>query len=109
MLDANKLATEMSSRGSKLADTQSAYKALEDAEKSILAEHTQRAKDSGAKSIAEAETIARRSEEYKTFLEEKAEARHAYLTAQINYETYKVYIEMLRSNQSFEKAQMGMV
>jgi hypothetical protein len=109
MLEANKLASEMASRGSKLADAQSAFKALEDSEKSVLAEYTQRAKDAGAKSMSEAETQARQSQEYKDFLEEKAEARHAFLTSQVSYDTYKVYIEMLRSNQSFEKAQMGMI
>lgn len=109
MLDANKLSHILSERGKTLASAQSSYKQLEDSEKSILAEYTQRAKHDGAKSIAEAEMTARAATEYREFLDEKAKHRHAYLTAQVNYDTMKVYIDMLRSNQSFEKAQMGMI
>lgn len=109
MLDANKLSQELAERGKTLASAQSSYKQLEDSEKSILAEYTQRAKHNGAKSIAEAEMTARAATEYREFLDEKAKHRGEYLIAQVNYDTMKVYIDMLRSNQSFEKAQMGMI
>jgi hypothetical protein len=99
----------MSKRGKALANSQAAFKQMEDSEKSVLAEYIQRARDNGAKSIAEAETIARGSKEFKEFIGEKAGLRKEYLLAQVNYETMKVHIEMLRSNQSFEKAQMGMI
>lgn len=109
MLDANKLAMELSERGKVRADRSAAFHQLQDSEKSVLAQYTEKEVVAGAKSQAAAEAKARASQEFRDFLKSKSEARHAYELAVVAHESYKVYIELLRSNQSYEKAQMGLV
>tara|TARA_R110000803_G_scaffold70312_1_gene133089 strand:- start:423 stop:752 length:330 start_codon:yes stop_codon:yes gene_type:complete len=109
MIDATKLATDLGDRGTEWAITQAAFRALEDTEKSVLAEHTQLFLNQGAKSHAVAESKARACPEFVDFLSNKAECRHAYGLATVRYETMKVYIELQRSNQAYERAQMAMI
>lgn len=109
MIDADKLAKQLGERGEMWANTQAAFRALEDTEKSILAKHTQHFMSAGARSQAAAESQARACVEYCEFLEAKATARHEYGLATVKYETMKVYIEMQRSNKAYERTQMGMI
>jgi|DEB0MinimDraft_3_1074331.scaffolds.fasta_scaffold00291_22 hypothetical protein len=109
MLDAENLARELSERGKIRADRSAAFHQMQDSEKSVLAQYTEKAIRDGAKSQAAAEATARASSDYRDFLASKAKLRHAYELAVVNHESYKVYIELLRSNQSYEKAQMGLV
>jgi len=109
MLDASKLATELSERGKIRADRSAAFHQMQDSEKSVLAQYIEREVVAGAKSQAAAETKARASEDFRDFLKQKADFRREYELAVVNHESYKVYIELLRSNQSYEKAQMGLV
>jgi hypothetical protein len=109
MINAEKLATELSDRGKVRADRSAAFHQLQDSEKSVLAQYTEKALVAGAKSQAAAEASARASQEFRDFLKAKGDARHAYELSVVNHESFKVYIELLRSNQSSEKAQMGLV
>ena len=68
MIDATKLATDLGDRGTEWAITQAAFRALEDTEKSVLAEHTQLFLNQGAKSHAVAESKARACPEFVDFL-----------------------------------------
>ena len=109
MLDANKLSQELSTRSIARAEKSSAFKALEDSEKSILATITESHLMQGSKSVAAAELKARSSAEYKDFLERKGAARLESDLAIGAHEVYRIHIELLRSNLSYEKAQMGLV
>jgi|TARA_R110000823_G_scaffold6404_2_gene24526 phosphoglycolate phosphatase-like HAD superfamily hydrolase len=109
MIDAEKLATQLGERGAIWANAQGAFRALEDTEKSVLAEYTQKYMSAGAKSQAAAESQARACTEFREFLAAKATARHEYGLATVKYETMKVFIEMQRSNQAYERTQMGLV
>lgn len=109
MMDANKLWAKLSDAGEKRAEAHAAFKLLEDTEKSILAEHTQKFIIDGAKSQASAESQARACPEFLKFLQEKGRLRHEYGLKDVNYESIKVYIDMLRANQALERAQIGIL
>ena len=109
MIDANKLAKRLADAGKERAEAHAAFKLLEDTEKSVLAEHTQKFIINGAKSQASAESQARASSEFVEFLKEKGRLRHEFGIKDVEYESIKVYIDMLRANQALERAQIGIL
>jgi len=109
MLDVNKLYHKLLDTGRERADAHAAFKVLEDTEKSVLAEHTQKFIINGAKSQASAESQARASAEFVEFLKEKGRLRHEFGIKDVEYESIKVYIDMLRANQALERAQIGVL
>ena len=103
-IDANKIAQELSRRGMEWADTDAAFRALDDVTKSVLSEAIAALNQN--ESMAAKETAARRSQKYMDHLIALSDARRAANRAKVNYDTYKVYMELLRTNAATERAQM---
>ena len=102
-MDPERIAHELSERGLTWADTNAAADALEEAKKSVLAQHTLAA---SGKSIAEREAWALGSEEYREHLTRMVEARRVANRARVKYDVYKTFIELERSRYSTERAAM---
>jgi hypothetical protein len=91
--------------GDDWADKKSAYDALDDNTKSVLAEITTGYMDT-CKSKTEAEMRALASAEYKNHLRTTQDARRAFLKAQVKYDTLKTLAELRRSQESTRRAEM---
>tara|TARA_R110000803_G_scaffold33582_4_gene73463 strand:- start:706 stop:1035 length:330 start_codon:yes stop_codon:yes gene_type:complete len=109
MLDAETLARKHRDAGEERAEAYAALKLMEDTEKTVLAQHTQKYLDEGAKSVAAAESLARACPEFDEFIQTKGKVRLEYSLADVKYESMRVYIDMLRANQALERAQMALV
>ena len=97
-------AAELSQRGIAWAELDGAYKALDDAPKSILAGIATNFE--GSEAAKEREASA--SEEYRYHhLKSLNEARTKAAIAKVNYDVYKTWIEMKRTELSYQKAEMG--
>ena len=106
-LDPFAIAAEMGKRGEEWADKHAAAEALEEAQKSVLAEIAADYKATNAKtSMAEAETFARASRKYREFVAEMVEARRLANRARVRFDTWRAYIEMLRSREATQRAEM---
>lgn len=105
LIDADKIAAELSERGLAWADAQAAAEALEEAKKSVLAELMIGAQ---GKSNAEREMIALASPEYRSHLDSMAQARRNANRARVRWDTYKAWIELVRTNASTERAAMNL-
>jgi len=103
LIDADKLFHRLQELGEDWADKDAAYKALDDATKSVLAEQALQWTEQG-KSAAEADTRARASQPYKDHLHALSEARRAANRARVNYENAKAWVDMKRTNASTERA-----
>lgn len=106
LIDANKVAAELSKRGLAWADADAAFRALDDVTKSVLSEAI--ADLNSDESMAAKETAARRSQLYRDHLIALGHARREANRAKVNYDTYKVWLELQRTNASTERAQMGL-
>ena len=104
--DAEHIAHELSKRGHAWADTHAAAQALEEAQKSVLAEVAADYRQAGTKSQTEAEGLARANKKYRDFVVEMVEARRIANRARVNFDTYKVWIELIRTKAATERAQM---
>ncbi len=107
IIEADKIATELSARGLVWADADAAFRALDDVTKSVLSEAI--AALNREDSMAAKETDARRSMMYRDHLIALAAARRASNRARVNLDVYKVYVDLLRTNASTERAQMSLV
>ena len=103
--DPDKIAEELSRRGLAWADSDAAYKALDEATKSVLAECMA---DAGDVSVAKAEMQGRGHGAYRAHLEAVDKARRAANRARVNYDTFQVWIELKRTEQATKRAEMGM-
>ncbi len=101
--DPSQIAHELSERGLDWADKDAAFRALDDTTKSVL---SQAMAKSVEKSNAAAETEARRSQMYRMHLEALAEARRQSNRARVKFDTYKVWIELMRSKETTRRAEM---
>jgi len=101
--DPDKSAAELSSRGISWAELDGAYKALDDATKSILSDIAGRSEGSEASKERE----ARASDGYRSHLKSLSEARTLAAIAKVNYDVYKTWIDMKRTELSYQKAEMG--
>lgn len=106
--DPDRAYTEVISAGEDWADKKSAYEALDDVTKSILAQLTGEALQSGG-SHAQAQTGALASDGYRTHLKALGEARRAFLHAQVRYEGLKMLAELRRTQESTRRAEMKLV
>jgi hypothetical protein len=104
IIDAHEIAAELSKRGLAWADTDAAFRALDDVTKTVLSECI--AALNRSDSMASKEVDARNSQRYKDHLIALAGARRAANRAKVNYDTYKVYMELLRTNAATDRAQM---
>jgi len=107
ILEAEKLAHELSVRGERWADTDAAFKALDDVTKSVLSECVADLNEPDL-SMAAAEDKARRALKYKEHLEAKNKARRAMNHAKVKYDTYKAYVELVRSREATSRAEMNL-
>ena len=102
--DPDKVAHELSVRGKSWAEKDAQYRALDDATKSILAGIATNFEGSEALK----ERSARASDEYRyQHLKSLSEARTKATIAKVNYDVYKTWIDMKRTELSYQKAEMG--
>jgi len=106
-IDAYQIAEELGKRGAEWGDTDAAYKALDDATKSILSEAIIDFLPQ-CKTVSEAETRARASQIYKEHLASLSAARRKANLARVRYDTYRAFIELRRTNAATDRALMGM-
>lgn len=106
-LDPDKIYHEVSTAGEEWADRKSAYEALDDNTKSVLAELMSNFMD-GKTSKAEAEMRALASGDYKNHLASLQAARKAWLRSQVRYDSLKMLSELRRSQESSRRAEMGL-
>lgn len=102
-IDPDRIAHELAERGLAWADANAAADALEEAKKSVLAQHILAAQ---GRSMSERETIALASAEYTDHLAKMVEARRTANRARVRYDVYKAFIELERSRHSTERAAM---
>ena len=101
--DPDKVAHELSVRGKSWAEKDAQYRALDDATKSILCEIAGKMDGSEASK----ERSARASADFYQHLTDLADARTLAAVAKISYDVYKTWIDMKRSELSYQKAEMG--
>lgn len=107
LLDSDKMYKALIESGEAWADTKAAYQALDSATASVLADLTQGYRDGkDGPSRAEAETMARRSPQYRDHLASVNVANKAYLRAQVRYDSLRTLIELRRSEESTRRAEM---
>ena len=105
-LDPDKIYHEVSTAGEEWADKKSAYEALSDNTKSILAEIMSDFM-TGKTSKAEAEMRALASPDYKNHLASLQKARREWLRSQVKYDSLKMLSELRRSQESSRRAEMN--
>lgn len=105
--DPDKIFHEVSSVGEDWADKKSAYEALDDNTKSVLAAITGLYMD-GKESKASSEVRALASRDYRDHLAAVAKARAEFLRAQVKYDTLKMLVELRRSQESSRRAEMSL-
>lgn len=103
--DPDRIAEELSKRGLTWADCDAAYKALDDATKSVLSECMIEA---GDVSVAKAEMHARTHPTYRAHLEAVDRARRAANRARVNLDVFETWIDLKRTEQATKRAEMGM-
>ena len=101
LLDADRMATELGKRGQDWADKDAAFRALDEASKSILSQ-AMLAADDGPVTIKEAK--ARASVLYKDHLRDLDAARQAANKARVSYDVYRVYVDLVRTNAAGQRA-----
>lgn len=109
VIEAERMAHELSNRGHDWADKHAAAQALDEAQKSVLAEVAADYRDQGVKTQTEAEGLARASKKYRDFVVEMVEARRLANRARVSFDTYKTWIELIRSKAATERAKMQLV
>ena len=98
----DKVAAELSKRGQAWASADSQYRAFDESTKSILSKIAGEAEGSEAAK----DRYARGSDEYQDHLQRLADSRLKALAAKVNYDVYRVWIDMKRSELSYNKAEM---
>lgn len=106
-LDPSVLAHELSERGLAWADANAAAEALEETKATVLAQAALEQIQGGA-SAAKAEVVAKASEVYRDHLEKMVAARKAANRARVRFDTYKAYIELMRSAESSRRAEANL-
>lgn len=103
-IDPAVLAHELSKRGETWADANAAAEALEETKATVLSQIAV-GRIQGGDSAAKAELFARGSEEYRDHISKMVEARRAANRARVRFDTYKAYIELVRSAESTRRAE----
>jgi len=91
--------------GNDYADKKSAYEALDDVTKSVLADIMSDFMD-GKMTRTEAEMRALASSRYKTHLASLQAARRAWLFSQVRYDSTRLLADLRRSEESTKRAEM---
>jgi predicted ABC-type ATPase len=103
IVEPERLAAELSRRGLAWADAEAAAQALEESRKSILAQITTGV---SGKSMAEREAMALADAGYAVHLGQMVDARKEANRARVNYDVYKVFVELTRSKIATEREAM---
>jgi hypothetical protein len=98
-LDPDRIRERLEEVGNEWADKKSAYDALDDLSKTVLADITSNHLPSSS-SKTEAEMKALKDDGYKKHLEEKASARREWLRAEVKWKTGNTWAELRRSRES---------
>lgn len=104
IFEPDQVAHELSKRGKDWSDKDSAFRALDEATKSVLSECI--ADQNEDKSHAAKETSARTAPKYREHLTAVAEARRAANRARVDYDTYRVWIDLKKEEQWNRRAEM---
>jgi Mg2+/Co2+ transporter CorC len=102
---AEKMAAELSRRGTVWADCDAAYFALDETKKDVLSACMARVNDQEL-SMVKIEQQARLMPEWKEHQAMLAEARLKMNTARVSFDAYKAYIELARSENATEREAM---
>jgi hypothetical protein len=100
IIDVEKLCYELTQRGDQWADADAAWRALDDVTKSVLSQ----CKGDYSGSDAATTTEALRDSRYRDHLAAVAAARKVANRTRVRYDTWKVYVELTRTNASTERA-----
>ena len=106
-LDPEELARELSTRGLDWADKDSAFYALEESKTSVLSQCKAELNDQDQSEAAK-ETAARRAPKFLQHLKATADARKAMNTAKVNYAAFQAYIELIRSREATNRAEINL-
>lgn len=106
-LDPDKIRERLIEVGNEWADNKSAFEALDDLTKTVLAEITTEFLPSSA-SKTEAETRGLSSQKFKVHLESKAAARREWLRSEVKWKTGLMWAELRRSKESTVREEMRM-
>lgn len=108
-MDPEEIYTNLRARGDKWADCDAAYKALDDVTKTVLAECEIDARKTDSNSTQAAlERAGRTAGKYREHLVALADARRNSNRARVSYDTYQVYVELLRTKAANERAEMNL-
>jgi hypothetical protein len=105
LIDAHKEAAELAKRGQEWADADGVARLLEETKSTLLA---QIASEHAKESAAKADLLAKADERYAVHIKGMVEARTRANKAKVKFDTYKAYVEMLRTNASTDRAMMQM-
>lgn len=106
-LDPAAISHQMEQLGHDWADRNAAAQLLEDTEKSVLAEITQDYRPT-AKSMAEAESLARANKRFRDHLASAVEARRLANRARVTFDAFRAEQELRRTNAATDRALMNL-
>ncbi len=108
-LDPEELYTNLRARGDKWADADAAYQAFDDVTKTVLAEcEIEARKDETTTTQAAIERAGRVAQKYCEHLTALGDARKKANRARVSFDTYKAYIELLRTKSANERAEANL-
>ena len=104
--DPDKIRARLEEVGNDWADKKSAYEALDDLTKTVLAEVTSNYLPPTCATKSEAELRALMDNTYKAHLGAKAAARKDWLRAEVKWKTGLMWVELRRSKESTRREEM---
>jgi len=106
MLDPEKLFTELEKRGMEWADTDAAYRLLDDCKHSILSEAM--ADLNSKESMAMTKAKAERSKKYTDHLQLVGQARKDATVAKVKWISFQAYVDLKRSQSASRNAELNL-
>lgn len=99
-----RLVHELSKRGLAWADSEAAYRALDDATKSVLGQAYLQTEGT----VAEREAQARTNATFRDHIAAVAKSRKAALVARVNYDIWSEFMRMKQTQQATVRAEMNL-
>lgn len=107
MMDISNLVNDLVKKGEEYADRDAAATLLEEAKGSVLGQMVEAFVKAG-KSATAAEHMAKGGVMYRQHIAKMVEARRVALRARVNYEAMQTYIDLYRTKQATQRAEMKM-
>lgn len=107
MIDPNKLAKELVEAGNDWADKDAAFFLLDETKKDVLSECIGKLNDQDLSAV-KAEQEARRLPQWRENQSKLAEARREMNRAKVRYTGLQTYIELIRSREATNRAEMNL-